>query len=66
MKKNYQKPACNIVKMDSEELMYRQPLATSIQNIKGHLQQGITTNEDMDFEAGAKEQGDNNPWGLWE
>ena len=62
MKKNYQKPACTVVKLNSEELM-RQPLATSIQNIHGHIQMGITTNEDQDFEAGAKEE---KGWNLWD
>ena len=62
MKKNYQKPACTVVKLNSDELM-RQPLATSIQNIQEHIQMGITTNEDEDFEAGAKEE---NGWDLWD
>ena len=62
MKKNYQKPACTVVKLNSEELM-RQPLATSIQNIQGHMQYGISTNEDADFEAGAKEE---KGWDLWD
>ncbi len=60
MKRQYIKPTAEEVNFADEAIM----IASSVQNIEGDVQHGITTNDEDDFEAGAK---DHKGWGdLWD